>query len=492
MFVMDVLEAGTVFAGRFHVEKLAGRGGMGAVYRARDGATGGLVALKLLFEATKNASVIARLGREASLLAALRHEGVVAYVAHGQTPEGQLYLAMEWVDGIELAHLLREGPLSIADGVALLRALAAALAAAHRQGVVHRDLKPSNIFLREGRLAAPVLLDFGIARQASGAPTPTATGAMVGTPAYMSPEQIRGERGLGPSSDVFSLGCVIHECIAGRGPFAGESVAAILSAILLAEPQRLDVLLPDVPVPLAALLHRLLAKNPHERPADAAALLEALDALGPLTLSTHTSVSRTVVTAPRGRAFEQQLISVVLAAATGSGASRSGSREAQADLATLPADGRGTEVRAALRGMGVKAEWLVGDMLVATSGASGSALDQVTLAARAALLLRELWPDALVAVATGRASVVFDRPLGEAVDRASRLIAEQATHRTTVPRAAGQTGSAEVLVDALSADLLAARFVIERTSEGLVLQGEHAAADDERLLLGRPSPCVGR
>jgi hypothetical protein len=492
MFVMDRLEAGAVFAGRFHIEKLAGRGGMGAVYRARDGATGGLVALKLLFEATKSASVMARLGREASLLAALRHEGIVAYVAHGQTAEGQLYLAMEWIDGIELTELLRHGSLSIADGVALLRALAEALAAAHRQGVVHRDLKPSNIFLREGRLGAPVLLDFGIARHASGAQPLTATGAMIGTPAYMSPEQIRGERGLGPASDVFSLGCVIHECIAGRGPFSGESVAAILSAILLAEPQRLDLLVPDVPAPLAALLHRLLAKNPVERLADAAALLAALDALGPLTLSTKTSVSRTAATVTRTRPFEQQLISVVLAAAPGSGGSRSESRVPQADLETLLADGRGAEVRAALRGMGVQAEWLVGDMLVATSGASGSALDQATLAARAALLLRELWPESLVAVATGRASVVFDRPLGEAVDRASGLIAEQAMHRTTVPREAGHTGGAEILVDELSADLIAARFVVERTPEGLVLQGERAAADDERLLLGRPSPCVGR
>ncbi len=490
------LAADVLFAGRFLVERLAGRGGMGTVYRARDIQTGQLVALKLLAEHVRHGRPEARLGREAALLATLRHDGIVGYIAHGQSADEPAYLVMEWVEGAELAELLAHGPLSIAESIGLLRSLASALAAAHRRGVVHRDLKPSNIRLRDGRLAQPVLLDFGIARSATNSLALTATGALLGTPAYMSPEQVRGDRDVGPAADVFALGCIVHECLTGASPFAGDSIVAILGAILLGEPPSLQDLVPALPAPLAALLARLLSKEAAARPADAHALLAELDALGPLELPERTAAPRTgrpdaaPASAERSRLVEQRLVSVVLAAAPGARPLEGALADGQADVATLAAGTDVGDVRAALRDLAVQAEWLRDGLLVATVAGAPSALDQAALAARAALVLRGLWPEARVAVTTGRATVLFDRPLGDAVDRAARLL--DLGPSTGLFPAAGPLEGGRIALDELSADLLSSRYEIERHADRPWLCHERASPDEERLLLGRPVPCVGR
>ena len=158
-----VLAPDTLIQGRFTLGELAGRGGMGHVYRARDGMSGLPVALKVLHSPI-SPEVVYRFNREAVLLESLHHPGIVAHVAHGTTERGQPFLCMEWVEGEELSRRLARQPLTLPETLALLRRAAEALAHAHQRGIVHRDIKPSNLLLRGGRPEDVVVLDFGLAR----------------------------------------------------------------------------------------------------------------------------------------------------------------------------------------------------------------------------------------------------------------------------------------------------------------------------------------
>jgi eukaryotic-like serine/threonine-protein kinase len=265
-------------AERFVLQERAGAGGMGTVYRAIDTRTDQTVAVKLL-QAADHPQAAERFAREAQLLCELRHPGIVEYLVHGMTGDGQPYLAMEWLAGEDLARRLARGALSLADSLTLLRRTASALAVAHQRGIVHRDLKPSNLFLRGGEVERVAILDFGIARRREFSHAITGAGGIVGTPAYMAPEQACGERDLTPAVDIFSLGCVLFECLTGDRPFVAEHVAAVLALILFSPPPKLRAVRPDLPRAVEALLARMLAKKPGERLPDAAALLDALDAL---------------------------------------------------------------------------------------------------------------------------------------------------------------------------------------------------------------------
>jgi Protein kinase domain len=271
-----------VIAGRFEIERLAGSGGMGSVYRAIDRATGGPVAVKVLHGQTPDH--VERFAREAQLLAGLHDPGIVGFVASGATPAGEAYLVMQWLDGESLSDRLARGPLSVAEAVAVGRRVAAALHAAHARGVVHRDLKPSNLFLPGGDLARVQILDFGIARVVEDARALTRTGTTLGSPGYMSPEQARGGR-VEASADVFSLGCVLFRCLAGEPPFTGDPLSAMIKAI--SDPAPLVASFrADVPPSLEALIQRMLAKQPAARPRDAAAVAVELGAIAECALST--------------------------------------------------------------------------------------------------------------------------------------------------------------------------------------------------------------
>jgi hypothetical protein len=265
------MRSGDIVARRFHVERFAGAGAMGLVYRARDAQTNEWVALKVLAHGSAD-----RFLREARVLAEVSHPHIVRYVDHGHTEAGEPYLAMEWLDGTDLAQKLASGPLPLAQALGLGRSIAGALAVAHGRGVVHRDVKPSNLFLVAGDPARVKVLDFGAARFVRTTSAPTASGIVLGTPGYLAPEQVNDDHPVDGRADVFSLGCVLFECLAGRPAFAAQHVLALLGKILREDPPPLRQIAPRAPKELEELLIAMLAKSPAARPADMTAIIDAL------------------------------------------------------------------------------------------------------------------------------------------------------------------------------------------------------------------------
>ena len=264
---------GDILDGRFELGRVAASGGMGLVFRGVDRQTGALVAIKTL----KGAEGAERFRREVRVLSGLEHPGIVTYLGHGQAQD-ELYLVMEWLEGEDLGARLAAVEMSVDDAVGVGLQLASALAAAHAQGIIHRDLKPSNVFLCDWRLDRVKLLDYGIARLV-GASSLTDTGSVVGTPAYMAPEQARGERDLDARADVYALGALLFHCLTGRPPFEAETLQGLLGSVLQRPAPRLGERL-AVPRALDELVSRMLDKDPRRRPADGQAVLRELTALG--------------------------------------------------------------------------------------------------------------------------------------------------------------------------------------------------------------------
>lgn len=479
---MTLLRPGDLFAQRFEIDRPAGSGGMGSVYRARDLQSGDIVALKLLHVQNGPLADPERFVREARLLSELSHPGIVAYVAHGQTPEGQRFLAMEWLDGEDLSARLLRGPLPLQEALLLFKNVTEALAVAHRRGVIHRDVKPSNLFLPGGDLGRVKLLDFGLARRIESSLAMTRTGAVMGTPTYMAPEQARGLRELTPAADVFSLGCLFYECLAGDPPFLGEHVAAVLARVLFEEPPPLSRRRPGLPHSVEAMLLRMLVKDPALRIPDAPDLLDQLSAVKPVPEGSRLPSPSGPVRITLSFAENQQILSSLVIAAP--------PRDAQMDATVALSDEllereRRAALLSELRAMGARAEFLQGGMLVVTVPQTGSATDQAAAAARAALLIKERWPAAEVAVATGRGAAQGLTAGGEVADRAAAVLGRRMQHQ-------GAAQGSGVWLDELSAGLLGPRFAVLKTPEGLLLRSEDAEVDESRPLLGRPTPCVGR
>jgi tetratricopeptide (TPR) repeat protein len=291
------LAVGAVVAERFEIVRLAGSGGMGRVYEARDLHTGASAALKVMDD--RAAPGPERFVREARVLASLRHPGVVRYIAHGVTAEDEPYLVMEWLEGETLSQRLRASKLTVAESVALAKRIAAALGAVHRAGIVHRDLKPSNVFLVGRAIERAKLMDFGVARTRG--PRLTADGMLVGTPGYMAPEQVSGDTIIDARADVFALGCVLFRCLAGRDAFATRGdLESVVLRVVLADTPRIEELGADVPAELGALLARMLAKRREDRPRDGDAALAELDALDTPTSGAKSRRSVEIATPPRG------------------------------------------------------------------------------------------------------------------------------------------------------------------------------------------------
>lgn len=289
--------------GRFGPYRILGllpKGGMGLVFRAQDAALKRPVALKVLRpELARKRSARERFVREAQAAAALRHDHVVPIYQVGEV-DGVPFLAMPLLEGMSLEELLRKtGKLPVAQVLRMGEQIALGLAVAHEHGLVHRDIKPANLFLESGGavssqsgipfpdppltthlspLTRVKILDFGLARPVEGDSDVTASGLIVGTPAYMAPEQARAEK-VDHRCDLFSLGCVLYRMCTGQLPFPGKNTTAVLVALATAEPVPPAALDPAIPQPLSALIEELLAKDPARRPTSAREVAQRLHEL---------------------------------------------------------------------------------------------------------------------------------------------------------------------------------------------------------------------
>ncbi|HEY8924643.1 MAG TPA: serine/threonine-protein kinase, partial [Polyangia bacterium] len=275
---------GAVLGDRYLIVSQIGVGGMGAVYRAEHTTLKRELAIKVLLpEFGGKDEFVRRFEREAESASRLSHPHIIAVTDFGRTPEGLLFLAMEYLDGRSLTSLIREGPLGVARALGIARQILAGLNRAHGAGVVHRDLKPDNIMLidREGNRDFVKILDFGIAKVTDPAPgreALTQAGMVFGTPEYLSPEQALGDT-IDARADLYALGVIMFEMLAGQRPFESEDKVRIISMHLSHVVPRLAAVNPAVEVPPAIeeVVAQALEKPRENRFASAAAMLVALD-----------------------------------------------------------------------------------------------------------------------------------------------------------------------------------------------------------------------
>jgi len=271
---------GREIIGQFVVRSKLGEGGMGSVYLADQPSVGRSAVIKVLHpQLSRNQQIAARFSLEARAASRLNHPNIVTIYNHGTMDDGALFLAMEHIDGVCLRDLLvREKRLAAPRAVRIARQIASALVEAHRNDIVHRDLKPNNVMVvaRPGGEDFVKVLDFGIAK-VQGVEL-TASGMLCGTPIYMSPEQFGGDK-IDGRSDLYSLGILLFEMLAGDPPFAAATPAGYMNKHLSASPPRIAQTAPTAHVPerLDALVRRMLAKDPADRPASLQALLDELD-----------------------------------------------------------------------------------------------------------------------------------------------------------------------------------------------------------------------
>ena len=459
------MRLGDEVGGRFRLVRRAGAGGMGVVFHADDLERGGPVAVKIV---AGSALELERFTREAEVLAGIDDPRIVRYLAHGAHGDAR-YLALEWLDGEDLSRRLARGPMDEDEVLRLAHGLAEALAVLHARGVVHRDIKPSNVFLVGGSVDAVKLLDLGVARDLSGGLGLTATGATIGTPAYMAPEQARGEP-VDARADLFALGCLLFESLTGRTPFHADHPIAALARLLFEDAPRLADLRPDLGAALTGLVDALLARDRELRPKGAAAVLALLrdaPAPGPSAPAPLPAIS----------GAEQRIVSLVL------------TRPATAGGATLLAQESGDlerRVRAAAQAAGALLERLPGGAYLALFTGGGVPTDHAVRAAAFALGLAPLLGADVIALATGR---------GELAPRPRP--GEPARHRSLVGAVVERAlalleGGAGIQLDPGAAELLADRFEVLVDGERRQLLGARDVREPRRTLLGRVTACVGR
>ena len=471
-----------VVADRFEIEQLVGSGGMGEVFRAKDRLTGGAVAIKVLHASSRDAE---RFRREAQILAEVSHPRIVKYVAHGVAEGHRPYIAMEWLEGEDLGQRLEREGLTLHESLNLTRRVCEGLAVLHERGIVHRDIKPSNLFLPAGKVDQVKLLDLGVARLLHASRPSTRSGVMVGTPGYMAPEQARGAKEIDARADIFSLGCLLYECLAGRAVFAGDNIAALLAKILLETPVTLIDAGFDVPPALDDLVTRMLSKHVTARPTNGAAMLRELDQFKSVPDSPAQRASAPLIRALTGS--ERRLVSVVMAFVTPFDAA-SDETPPPASFETMAAS---FDPRAIVASFGADAEVLADGSIVVTLSGKGAASDQAAHAARCALSLRSHLLNAQVALATGLATVTGRSAVGEVIERAASMLA------TAKARQQGITdetlhGQTPVFLDDTTAGLLDMRFDVGGDERGLFIRGLREREARARTLLGKPTPFVGR
>jgi WD40 repeat protein len=301
--------------GPYRVLQVLGAGGMGVVYKAEDPQLQRLVALKAMLPAlAASASARQRFLREARAAAAIKHDHIVAIYQVGED-RGVPFLAMEFLEGEALdARLKREPPLSLGEMLRIGRQTALGLAAAHARGLVHRDIKPANLWLDSAAGGRVKILDFGLARGGGEQSQLTQQGALVGTPAYMAPEQAQGDK-VDARGDLFSLGCVLYRLVTGELPFKGPDAVGTIVAVVTEEPRPPREITPETPADLSDLVMRLLAKKPEDRPTSAQAVVEALAAIDSERTDLTPAPSRAALRPARKKPGGTRRRALVLAAA---------------------------------------------------------------------------------------------------------------------------------------------------------------------------------
>jgi tRNA A-37 threonylcarbamoyl transferase component Bud32 len=272
---------GSTMAGKYRLDRIVASGGMATVFAGTHAWTERAVAVKILnYEHARDPEVVRRFLQEARAAAQLKHPNVVDVLDMGQDDDGTVYLVLELLKGETLKARMRRGPLPPAEIGALILPIMRAVASAHAKAVVHRDLKPDNVFLAidETGVTVPKLLDFGIAKVSQGDSSSTRTGMMVGTPQYMAPEQVRGDRDVGAAADVWSLGVVLHAAVCGRVPFEGDSTAVVLARVITERARPLLSVDPSAPPAIAAVVDRALQHEAALRFHDMSEMIAELEA----------------------------------------------------------------------------------------------------------------------------------------------------------------------------------------------------------------------
>jgi len=442
---------------RFALSEQCGAGAEAWVYRGIERATGRSVAVKILRHSVAE-------GRdsfvtEGLVLSQLEHPGIVRYLAHGEIPEGTAYVVTEWLPGLDLATRLAEGVLSESQALSLIARVASAVSAAHARGIIHQDLKPSNIYLIKGDPGTIRLLDFGIARLFRSASSDPEAGSIVGTPAYMGPEQVLGES-VSSATDVFALGCVLFTCLTGRPIFEGDAFE-IMERTAGEDAPRLSTLVPSIRPALDDLLASMLALDPAERPSDATALLARLAEL-PGDLLADMAPSARALLVPEGVTGDERVPVAVVVVRT----------------EPMP-DSHTDRSRTPTLGSSEGAFHVLADgTYLALAHGNASAADQAAHAARLALRVRSRYPNATIAIAADWFG--------------SRTMAKQLHDLTQRAKALLSDARGKVVLDDAAAKLLASRFAVEsRQNEASVLLG-----DARQIFSGGPArrlnACIGR
>ena len=272
-----MVQPSSVIGGRYRLDHLLGEGGMGVVWAATHTLTGKRVAIKLLKADVASPELLRRFVREASAASAVRHPNVVEIHDIVSLDDGSPALVMDLLEGETLAQrLARRGPMPLIELAAMMTPVVSAVGTVHAAGLIHRDLKPDNIFLAElgdGRIE-PMVLDFGIAKVLplskgmSDSNDLSSSGAMLGTPFYMAPEQALGERDLDVRADVWSLGVILYECSSGRKPVSGETLGQVIKLLTTGEIPSLEQLVPGLPREFVALVTGMLQRDRQRRTSD--------------------------------------------------------------------------------------------------------------------------------------------------------------------------------------------------------------------------------
>jgi eukaryotic-like serine/threonine-protein kinase len=292
------VQIGEIFAGKYRVERVLDNGGMGVVALATHVRLEHRVAIKFIRDYSANsAETIRRFIQEAKATARIRSEHAVKVLDVAELPSGEPYIVMEYLEGSDLQDVLdARGALPPDEAVGYVLQALEAIAEAHLAGIVHRDLKPSNLFLTHRPDGSPLIkvLDFGLSKMArAGHGGSTATSAVLGTPLYMSPEQLHDSKSVDGRTDIWSMGVVLYLLLANRQPFFGKDLPRILTKVFTEDPEPLSAIAPDVPPGLAAIVSRCLAKEPGARFQTVAELASALQAFArPSTLINIQRIGR--------------------------------------------------------------------------------------------------------------------------------------------------------------------------------------------------------